>query len=115
MTYELTSFRPRSSETHAVNNIVETTLEKAQQVLTGRALQLCRFLVIVAELAFQHTIHATEFLLFAKLQAIVRQARAALWSTARRHLELALRLERTNTALQKQIRAFAAGQFTFWS
>ena len=112
---ELSRFGARRGKAHTVYDVVETALEKTQQVLTGRAFQLCRLLVVVAELTLQHTVHATELLFFAKLHAVVRQSRTALRGATRGHLQLALRLERANAALQKQIRAFAAGQFTFWS
>src|SRR5690606_40632703 len=44
-----------------------------------------------------------------------RQARAALTGAARRHLELALRLERLDPALQKEIGALASGKLASWA
>src|SRR5690606_24539649 len=57
------------------------------------------------------TIHAAQLLLFAQLRAVLRETRAALTlDAARRHLELALALERLDAALQEQVRALAAGE-----
>ena len=113
--HELASLRSRRRDAHAVHGVVEPTFQQAQQVLTRRAFQLRRALVIVAELPLEHAVHATQLLLLTQLEAIVRQARPALCCTARRNFELAFRLERPDATLQKQVRAFAAGQFTFWS
>ena len=115
MAHQLTCFGARRREAHTINDVIETALQKTQQVFTRRALELRCTLVIVAELSLQHAVHATQFLLLAKLQTVVRQARTTLRRATRRYFEFALRLERPYATLQKQIRAFAAGQFALWS
>jgi hypothetical protein len=113
--HKLASFGTCRSKPHAINRIVETTLQQAQQVFTRRSLQLGSTLIVIAELTLEYAVHATELLLFTKLQAVIRHARTTLRRATRRYLELALRLKRPYAAFQKQIRAFAAGQFTLWS
>src|SRR5690606_33299430 len=97
-------------EAHPVDDVVQTRLEHPQQVLARRAFDLRGLLVVVAELALEHAVHAAQLLLLAQLDAVVGQPPAALPRTARRHLELALALERFDTALQKQVRALSTGQ-----
>ncbi len=115
MADQLASFGTRRRKTHAIHDVVQASFQQAQQVFTRRAFQLGGTLVVVAELALEHPVHTTQFLLFTKLQTVVRQARPPLRRTARRHFEPALRLERPHATLEKQIRAFAAGQFALWS
>ncbi len=112
---ELAGFRARRGETHTVDDVVQPSFEQAQQILARRALELRGALVIAAELTLQDAVHATELLFLAKLQAVVRQTRTTLRRTARRYLEFALRLERPDATLQKQVRPFTAGQFALGS
>src|SRR5262249_45462418 len=101
----------RRGEAHAVDDVVEAALEEPQQVLTRRAGLARGLLVVVAELALEHAVHAAQLLLLAQLQAVVGQALAALaLDAARRHRQLALVLERLDARLQEQIRALAAGE-----
>ena len=61
---------------HAIDDVVQTGLEKLQQVFTRRALSPCSSLVIIPELLFQHAIDAPDFLFFPQLHAVVGQASA---------------------------------------
>src|SRR5690606_3114109 len=111
VTDELTGFGARRGEAHAIHDIVQPPLEEAQQVLAGRPLHAGGAMVDVAELPLEHTVHAAQLLLLAKLHAVVRQAPAP--GTRRRsrgRLQLALRLERLDAALQEQVRTFAPGE-----
>ena len=65
---ELTGFGPRRREPHAVDNIVQTPFQQAQQILTCRAFQLSGFFVVIAKLSFQYAIHTAQLLFFPKLQ-----------------------------------------------
>ena len=102
------------SEAHAVDHVVQPALQELQQSFAGRSRTARRLLIIVAELALQHSVHAAQFLLLAQLQSVLRQALLALaLHAAGRHFELALRLERLDTALQEQIGSLSARQLTF--
>jgi hypothetical protein len=68
------------------------------------------FLVIAAELALEHTVHAAQLLLLAQLDAVIRQAVALGAVLAGGRFDAALGLERTHAALQEQIRTFAPRQ-----
>src|SRR5690606_6584601 len=102
---ELARLGARRCEAHPVDDVVEPGLEHPQQVLAGRAFDLRGLRVIVAELPLEHAVHAAELLLLAQLHAVVREPSATLTRAARRHLELALALERLDPALQEQISA----------
>ena len=93
--HKLARFGTCRSKAHAINRVVETTLQQAQQVFTRGTFQLGSTLVVIAELTLEHTVHTTELLLFTKLQAVIRHTRTTLRRATRRYLELALRLERT--------------------
>src|SRR5512138_2611775 len=111
MAHELARLVTSRGKTHPVDDVIEATFQHLQQVRTGRARASRSFDVVVAELTLEHAVHTTKLLLFAQLQAVIRQATASLaLDTARRHFELALRFERLHTALQEQVRAFAARQ-----
>src|SRR6187551_2779405 len=110
MADELPCLGTRRRETHAVNDVVEPRFEHPEQVLSGRAFDLRRLLVIAAELPLEHAVHAAQLLLLAQLHAIVREPRTPLTGAAGRHFELALLLERLQAALQEQVRAFATGK-----
>jgi len=82
-----------------------------QQGLARRTGAAGRLLIVVAELALQHAVHAAQLLLFTQLQTVLRQALLAFaLHAARRHFKLALRLERLHTALQEQIGSLATRQ-----
>src|SRR5690606_10023837 len=96
---ELPRLGTRRREAHSVHDVVEPRLEHPQQILAGRAFDLRSLLVIVAELPLEHAVHAPKLLLLAQLHAIVRKSPATLTCPSRRHLELALALERLDPAL----------------
>ena len=111
MRHQLACFGARRAEAHAVDDVVQPRLQQHQQVLAGVALAARGFLVVTAELALQHAVHALDLLLLAQLQAEVRLARtrraAMLAGLA---VELGLRIEGAARALQEQIGAFTAGE-----
>src|SRR5688572_12844243 len=115
MADELARLGARRREAHAVHDVVEPRFEHAQQVLTRRAFDLRRLLVIVAELPLEHAVHAAQLLLLAKLHAVVRQALPPLTGAAWGYFELALRLERFEPALQEQVSAFATRKLAGWA
>src|SRR5690606_30015699 len=110
---QLTSFGTRGAKTHTVYNVIQTTLEQLQQVLTGSALQTGSFLVVVAELTFEDAVDTTNFLLLAQLSAVLGETTATLTMHARRTLQLALGIKSAYAALEEQISAFATRQLTF--
>ena len=93
--HQLARLGARDGEAHPIDHVVETGFQKLQQRLAGRARAARGLLVVVAELPLEHAVHAAQLLLLAQLQAVLGQALLALaLHAARRHLELALRLER---------------------
>src|SRR5690606_38443297 len=60
---QLTGFRTSRTEAHAIHDVVETAFEQLQQVFAGSALTAGSFLVVTAELALQHAVDTTNFLL----------------------------------------------------
>src|SRR6185503_12412893 len=115
MADELARFRARGREAHAVHDVVEPSLEHAEQNLARGAFDLRSLLVIVAELPLEHAVHAAQLLLLAQLHAVVGQPLAPLRRAAGGYFELALLLEGLQTALQEQVRAFAARKLTRWA
>ena len=69
--HHLACFSARGAETHAIDDIIQSRLQQAQEVFTGNTALACRFLVIVAELLFQHTVDTTYLLLFTQLNTVV--------------------------------------------
>src|SRR5580700_6718342 len=93
--HELACLGARGRKAHAVHHVVQTALEELQQVLTRGAGLARRFLIVVAELALEHAVHAAQLLLLAQLQTVVGQALAPLTlHAAGRHAQFALVLER---------------------
>src|ERR1035437_2179282 len=58
------------AEPHAEDDAVQAALQVLHQVLAGDALLQRRLLEGDAELAFEHAVHAADFLFLAKLQAV---------------------------------------------
>src|SRR5690606_10215788 len=105
-------FGASCTKAHAVDHVVQTTLEQLQQVLTGSTLQTGSFPVVVAELTLQDAIDATNFLLLAQLGTVLGETTATLTMHARRIVLLALGVQRANTALGEQIRALGTRRLT---
>src|SRR5882672_6799458 len=109
--HELARLGARRGKAHAVDDVVEPRLQELEELLARGARATRRLLVVAAELALEHPVHAAEFLLLPQLQTVVGQPLPALaLDAARRHLELALALQRLGTALEKQIGALAASE-----
>src|SRR5438128_774060 len=68
--HHLTSLSAAGSKPHAVDHTVQAPFEQREQVFTGDALHVRRFLEVVAELRFEQTVDALGFLFFAKLQTV---------------------------------------------
>ena len=81
---ELPRLAARSAEAEAIDDIVETHLEQAQQVLAGDALLAARDLVVVVELLLEQLIVAARLLLLAKLQQVLGLLDASATVLARR-------------------------------
>ena len=68
--HKLASLRARAGKAHAIDHVVEPTLEHYHQVRAGGALGALGLLEIVAELAFEQAVGALHFLFFAQLYAV---------------------------------------------
>src|ERR1700687_780747 len=113
---QLARLGARGRETHAVDHVVGPALEQLQQRLAGGAGTTRRGLVVIAELALEHSIHAAQLLLLAQLQTVVRQPLPPLTlDAAGGHLPLALALEPLGAALEEQIRTLAASELAGWT
>ena len=99
------------TEAHTVYDVIKSALKEVQQVFTRRAFLLRRFFIVIAKLLFQHTVHATHFLLLAQLNGVVRRATTLCTLHTWRAFVLALGLKRANARLQVQICTFAAAQY----
>src|SRR6185437_535561 len=114
MRHELARFGARRSQSHPVDDVVETRFEELQQVRARRALALRRLGEIAPELPLEHTVDPAQLLLFAELMAVVRRARAGPHAMlARLGVELALRVERSPRAFQEEVGAFPSRQLAF--
>ncbi|MNC47984.1 hypothetical protein D3C75_970760 [compost metagenome] len=60
-------------QTHAVNQVVQTALQKEHEVFTVDTLDLSGLVEQVAELLFVQAVHLTQLLLFLQLNAIAAQ------------------------------------------
>src|SRR6202521_4510463 len=106
--HQLAGLGARGGEPHAVDHVVQAAFQKLQQRLAGRTGTACGLLIIVSKLTLQNSVHAAQLLLLAQLQPVFRQALLTLaLYAARWHLELALRLERLDAALEEQIGSLA--------
>ena len=70
MPHDLPRLRAAGTEAHTVDDVIETALEQPQHVVAGDAFHHRSLLIVVAELGFQNTVDAADFLLFAKLQPV---------------------------------------------
>ena len=69
--HQLPGLISRGSKANAKYCVVETPLEKNEEILAGNSALLLRFLKEEAELPFKHAIHALDLLLFTQLHGIV--------------------------------------------
>ena len=67
---KLAALRAAGGDAHAVDDVIQAALERAQHVFAGNALLLRGLFEQVAELAFEDAEIAASLLLFAKLDAI---------------------------------------------
>mmetsp|Transcript_18272 Transcript_18272/g.27564 ORF Transcript_18272/g.27564 Transcript_18272/m.27564 type:complete len:202 (-) Transcript_18272:1009-1614(-) len=107
---ELTGFCTGRTKAHAVYNVIETTFQQLQQVFTSCTFASGGLFVIVAELLLQNAVDTTNFLFLTKLYAVLGQTTATRAVHTRRSLDVALGIERANTALQKKICPFTTRQ-----
>src|SRR4051812_14453457 len=111
---ELPRLGPRAGEAEAVDDVVETRLEHAQQVLARSAGAARRLLVRVAELLLEQPVVAARLLLLAQLQqvlALLDPAAAVLSRRVRAPLDRAL-LGQAAFALQEQLDALTTAEPT---
>src|SRR6476469_5068598 len=110
MTDELARLSARGREAEAVDDVVETRLEHAQQVVTGDAALLVRLLVVGAELRLEQPVVPARLLLLAQLQQVLALLDAAAAVLARRigaALDGAL-LGQAALALEEELHALPA-------
>ncbi len=114
MADQLARFSAGRAVTHAIHHIVQARFQQHQQIGAGIARAALRFFVIAAELALKHAIHPLDLLLFTQLLAVVGRAgtRSAAVLTGF-GLELDLGVDTAACALEKEVCAFAAGEFAF--
>src|SRR5690606_24647000 len=114
--HELACLGARGAEAHAIDHVVQARFEQLDQGLAGIAAPTLGLDEVLAELLFQDAVHALELLLFAKLQAEVRRARARDAAVlAGPGFELALGIQRAAGALEEKVSAFAARKLAFRS
>jgi hypothetical protein len=70
--HELTRLRAGSRESQPVDDVVETRLEQAQEVLTGDPGSARRLRVVGAELLLEQAVVAARLLLLAQLEQVLR-------------------------------------------
>ena len=70
MADELTGLTAGHRKAHAVNNVIQTALDRDEQVVTGLAGGGSGGLIVTAELLFEDTIDELDLLLFSKLKAV---------------------------------------------
>src|SRR5437763_4585489 len=107
---ELASLRARGCEPEAVDDVVETRLERTQQVVAGDAALAGGLLVVGAELGLEQAVVAPRLLLLAQLQQVLGLLDAAAAVLARRvaaALDGAL-LGQTTLALEEELHPLAA-------
>ena len=106
----LTRHRTGFAEVQAVRDVIETTLDERQHVLTGDALHVGRHVVVLAELGFKDAVCAADLLLFTQLQTVLGLLLSALTVHSRRGMAKGHRalFGVALVALQKQLGAFSA-------
>src|SRR5258708_9244102 len=86
----LTRLCAAGRQTHPVDHTVETALQATEQVLARDALHFSGFFEGDAELGFEDTVNAANFLLFTQLQAVTDQLRFAVFPVLSRNKVAAL-------------------------
>src|SRR6187397_71902 len=108
--HELAGLRARGGEAEPVDDVVESRLQHAQQVVAGDATLLRRLLVVVAELLLEQPVVAARLLLLAQLQQVLALLDPAAAVLARRvgaALNRAL-LRQAALALEEELHPLAA-------
>jgi len=73
----LTGSGAGGGKVQAVDDVVEAELQQLQEDIAGHAAAAGGFLIVLAELAFEHAVHEAKLLLFGKHDAVVRLLLAA--------------------------------------
>src|SRR4051812_43195278 len=84
MTNKLACLSSAGTQTHAVNNIIQTLFQHGKHLLASNTLLIHGFLIKVPELAFENAVIPTRFLLFAQLQTIADDLRLFVFSVLTR-------------------------------
>ena len=110
--HQLARLGARGGEAERVNDIVETKLELAEQVVAGDAGLSGGLLEVETELLFQQAVDALDLLLFAKLDSVAEDLGTAAAMLARRviaALDRALILE-TAVPFEKQLHSLSPAE-----
>ena len=103
MVDQLTGSPASSGEAHAVNDVVQTGFQQAQEVVTLNASHLFRFDISVRELTFVNTVHVSDSLLFTQLRAVVAQLNPLCRSVLTRRNSLTQGVGRRQFRLKQQV------------
>src|SRR5690606_11082183 len=95
---------------HAINHVVEPTLEQPQQDFASGATAAVGFLIVTPKLPLQDAVDTANLLLFAQLHAVVGQPARPCAMLSRRRFQLALTFQGPHAALQEKRGALAAGE-----
>src|SRR4029077_20202148 len=110
---KLPRLRVRTGEARTPDDIVQTALQRDDQVLASWTLDAQRFLKVAAELPFQQPVGALHLLFLSQLQAVARHLGSPRLSVLTRY-EVALLnrtlLRETPQTFQKQLLPFPAAQ-----
>ena len=112
VSYELTSFLTAVCKTDSVDNVVETSLKEAEEVLTCNAFGLLCLLEVTLELVLENAVVSLCLLLLAKLETVllyVLSAGAMLTGNGRMLLKCTLTGKAT-VALQEKLGALSAAK-----
>src|SRR2546430_13605472 len=116
MRHELARFGAGRAKSHTVDDVIQPRFQELQEIRAGRALVLRGHREIAAELPLEDAVGATQLLLLAQLVAVVRLAHARFHAMLTwLGVELALGVERSTRAFQKEIGPFPSRQLAFWS
>ena len=110
--HQLARFGTGGREAHSVDHVVEAAFQKLQQSFARGARPAGGLLIIIAELALEHAVHAAQLLLLAQLQTVLRQALLAfaLHAAPAALRACTSRLQRLHAALEEQIGSLASRQ-----